>query len=190
MEEKRRIIVGITGASGPVMAYTLLQALRCHPQVEIHLVSTQGARDTLFYESDIPYKELVALAHVVHDEHDLAASISSGSFVTDGMVVIPCSMKSLAGIVSGYSDNLLLRAADVCLKERRKLVLAARESPLSTIHLRNLYELSQMGAVIVPPMLSYYQHPRTADDCTRQAVARLLAQFDLDTEGFQWEGLP
>ena len=106
-----------------------------------------------------------------------------------GMIVAPCSMKTVAGIHSGYSDNLLLRAADVCLKERRKLVLCARESPMSTIHLRNLYELSQMGVVIVPPMLSYYQHPQTAADCTRQAASRLLQQFDLDTDSFTWEGL-
>ena len=190
MEEKRRIIVGITGASGPVMAYTLLKALRRHPQVEIHLVSTQGARDTLFYESDIPYKELVALAHVVHDEHDLAASISSGSFVTDGMVVIPCSMKSLAGIVSGYSDNLLLRAADVCLKEGRKVVLVPREMPLGKVHLRNLSQAADLGCTIVPPVLTFYNAPRTVQEQIVHVVGKILLQFGIVSEDFvPWESV-
>ncbi len=105
------------------------------------------------------------------------------------MIVVPCSMKTAAGICSGYSDNLLLRAADVCMKERRKLVLVARESPLSTIHLRNLYELSQMGAVILPPMLTYYNHPASLEDCTRCTVSRVLAQFGLDEESYEWSGM-
>ena len=105
------------------------------------------------------------------------------------MIVVPCSMKTAAGIHSGYSDNLLLRAADVCLKERRKLVLVARESPLSTLHLRNLYELSQMGAVILPPMLTYYQRPSSLEDCTRHMVQRILSQFDLDDTAYEWRGM-
>lgn len=106
-----------------------------------------------------------------------------------GMIVVPCSMKTVAGVVSGYSDNLLLRAADVCLKERRKLVLAARESPLSTVHLRNLYEASRLGAVILPPMLTYYNSPRSVEDCTRHTVNRILSQFGLDEGSYQWEGM-
>ena len=106
-----------------------------------------------------------------------------------GMIVVPCSMKTVAGVVSGYSDNLLLRAADVCLKERRKLVLVAREAPLSTVHLRNLYEASQLGAVILPPVLTYYNHPESLADCTRHTVNRILSQFDLDEESYQWEGM-
>ena len=185
-----RLIIGISGASGAPLAVELLRQLHSrHPEVESHLVLTRGAELTLQQECGMTREDLRPLVSVLHQNDEIGASIASGSFRTMGMLVVPCSMKTVAGIHSGYSDNLLLRAADVCLKERRKLVLAARESPLSTIHLRNLYELSQMGAVIVPPMLSYYQHPQTADDCTRQAVARLLAQFDLDTEGFQWEGL-
>ena len=189
MEEKQRIIVGMTGASGPVMAYALLKALRCHPQVEIHMVSTQGARDTLAQESDIPYGELTALAHAVYDEHDLAARISSGSFVTEGMVVIPCSMKSLAGIVSGYSDNLLLRAADVCLKEGRKVVLVPREMPLGKVHLRNLSQAADLGCAILPPVLTFYSGADTVDGQIDHLVGKILMQFGLRHESFKpWEG--
>lgn len=189
MEEKRRIIVGVTGASGPVMAYALLKALRRHPQVEIHLVSTEGARSTLACESGIPYEELKELAHVVHDERDLAASISSGSFVTDGMVVIPCSMKSLAGIVSGYSDNLLLRAADVCLKEGRKVVLVPREMPLGKVHLRNLSQAADLGCVIVPPVLTFYSGADTVEGQINHLIGKILMQFGLRHDSFRpWEG--
>jgi 4-hydroxy-3-polyprenylbenzoate decarboxylase len=107
----------------------------------------------------------------------------------DGMIIVPCSMKTVAGIASGYSDNLLLRAADVMLKERRKLVLVARESPLSTIHLRNLYELSQMGAIILPPMLTYYDHPQSIEACTAHMADRILSQFGLDERAYEWEGM-
>lgn len=185
-----RLIIGMSGASGAPIAVELLRQLhRHHRSVESHLVLTRGAELTLQQECGMTQEELRPLVSVLHRNDEIGASIASGSFRTMGMIIVPCSMKTVAGIHSGYSDNLLLRAADVCLKERRKLVLAARESPVSTIHLRNLYELSQTGAIIVPPMLGYYQHPQTVDDCTRQIVARLLSQFDLDTERFQWEGL-
>ena len=133
--------------------------------------------------------ELQKLTIVCHDSGSIGASIASGSFKSMGMIVVPCSMKTVAGIVSGYSDNLLLRAADVMIKERRKLVLVAREAPLSTIHLRNLYEASQLGAVILPPMLTYYNGPHSLEDCTRHTVNRILSQFDLDGESYQWEGM-
>ena len=107
----------------------------------------------------------------------------------EGMIIVPCSMKTVAGIVSGYSENLLLRAADVMLKEHRKLVLVARESPLSTIHLRNLYEMSQIGGIIMPPMMTYYNHPKTIEDCTRHTVQRILRQFDLNEDCYEWEGM-
>ena len=144
---------------------------------------------TLAHETGMALADLQALAHVCHDNGSIGASIASGSFKTMGMIVVPCSMKTVAGIVSGYSDNLLLRAADVCLKERRKLVLVARESPLSTVHLRNLYEASQLGAVILPPMLTYYNAPQSLEDCTRYTVNRILSQFDLDEGSYQWEGM-
>lgn len=130
------------------------------------------------------------LADVLYDNHDIGAGPASGSFQAMGMIVIPCSMKTVAGIHSGYSDNLLLRAADVTLKERRKLVLVARETPLSTIHLRNLYELSQMGTIIVPPMLSYYQKPGSLEEMNRHIVGKVLNPFGINMPGFlSWEGM-
>lgn len=189
MEETRRIIVGLTGASGPVMGYALLKALRRHPEIEIHLVSTAGARATLGYESRVPYEELAGLAHVVHDEQNLAASISSGSFQTEGMIVIPCSMKSLAGIVSGYADNLLLRSADVCLKEGRKVVLVPREMPMGKVHLRNLYQAAELGCVIVPPVLTFYNGADTVEAQIDHIIGKVLMQFGLCHESFRpWEG--
>ena len=186
----KRLIIGMSGASGAPLTVELLCQLhdRC-PQVETHLVVTRGGEMTLTQETGIALAELQKLADACHDNSSIGASIASGSFKTMGMIVVPCSMKTVAGIVSGYSDNLLLRAADVVMKERRKLVLVARESPLSTIHLRNLYEASQLGAVILPPMLTYYNGPCTLEDCTRHTVNRILAQFDLDEGSYQWEGM-
>lgn len=186
----KRLIVGVSGASGAPLAVELLRQLRDnHPEVETHLIVTKGGELTLRQETSMPLDELKALASVWHDNDDIGASVASGSFRTMGMAVVPCSMKTVAGIVSGYSDNLLLRAADVCMKERRKLVLAARESPLSTIHLHNLYEASRLGAIIVPPMLTYYDHPASLADCTRRTASRILAQFGLDGDGYEWEGM-
>lgn len=185
-----RLIIGISGASGAPIAVELLRQLHDgHPEIEIHLVVTRGGELTLAQETDVTLDKLCALAHCCHKNSSIGASIASGSFRTMGMVVVPCSMKTVAGIVSGYSDNLLLRAADVCLKERRKLVLVARESPLSTIHLRNLYEASQVGAVVMPPVPAYYTQPQTVADCTRQTVCRILDQFGLDEGSYQWEGM-
>lgn len=189
MEEKRRIIVGLSGASGAVLGYEMLKALRLHPEVEIHLVCTSGARRTLECESDISYESLTALAHFHHDEHDLAACISSGSFVTEGMIVIPCSMKSLAGIVSGYADNLLLRAADVCLKEGRRVVLVPREMPLGKVHLRNLAQAADLGCAIVPPMLTFYNGADTVEKQIDHVIGKVLLQFGLRHDAFRaWEG--
>ena len=186
----KRLIIGMSGASGAPLTVELLRRLRKnHPEVETHLVVTRGGKMTLTQETGMALAELQKLAHVCHDNGSIGASIASGSFKTMGMIVVPCSMKTVAGIVSGYSDNLLLRAADVCLKERRKLVLVARESPLSTVHLRNLYEVSQLGAVILPPMLTYYNAPQSLEDCTRHTVNRILSQFDLDEGSYQWEGM-
>lgn len=184
-----RIIVGVSGASGSLLAEYLLQALQQFPQVESHLVVSHSALRTLALESGRSPADLAALVHTVHPIDDLAASIASGSFVTAGMVVIPCSMKTLAGIVHGYSDNLLLRAADVCLKERRKLVLVPRETPLSTLHLENLLKASQYGAVILPPMLAFYHQPQSVADLVQHLTARVLLQFGLQDASFPvWEG--
>lgn len=187
--DKKRLIIGMSGASGAPLTVEVLRRLSKHPEIETHLVVTRGAEMTLLSETDVPVETLRSYASVYHPIDEIGASIASGFFRTMGMIVVPCSMKTAAGIHSGYSDNLLLRAADVCLKEQRKLVLVARESPLSTLHLRNLYELSQMGVVILPPMLAYYQRPSSVEDCTRQTVQRILAQFDLDDAAYEWRGM-
>jgi polyprenyl P-hydroxybenzoate/phenylacrylic acid decarboxylase-like protein len=186
----KRLIIGMSGASGAPLTVELLRRLRIkHPEVETHLVVTRGGEMTLRHETGLSLEKLYGMASVCHPNDKIGESIASGSFKAMGMIVVPCSMKTVAGIVSGYSDNLLLRAADVCLKERRKLVLCARETPLSTIHLRNLYEASQLGAVILPPMLTYYEGALSLSDCTMTVVDRLLAQFDLDEDSYQWEGM-
>lgn len=184
-----RIIVGISGASGVIMGYHLLQALRSVPDCEIHLVVTKGAKLTWDYETDIPYEQMEALAHVVHNDNNLAASISSGSFHTDGMIVIPCSMKTLGAINAGYTANLLTRAADVCLKEGRKVVLVPREMPFGKVHLRNLKDVSDLGCVIVPPVLTFYNVPESLTDQINHVVGKILMQFGLDHDKFvPWEG--
>ena len=183
-----RIIVGVSGASGVVMAKYLLEALR-EAKRETHLVMTPSARETWAYEAGAPVEELFSLADAVYAPDDMAAVISSGSFVTDGMIVMPCSMKTLAGIVSGYADNLLLRAADVCLKEGRRLVLCPRETPLSRVHLRNLLSASELGCMIVPPMLTFYNSPQTLEDQIRHVVGKALLPFGVQTPGFRpWTG--
>lgn len=186
----RRLLVGISGATGIPIAAALLRQLKNIPDVETHLIYTRGAGMTLKTESSLTEAELCALADVVYDNQNIGAGPASGSWESMGMVIVPCSMKTVAGIHCGYSDNLLLRAADVTLKERRKLVLVARECPLSTIHLRNMYELSQMGAVILPPMMAYYNHPRSVEDCTSHIVGKILQQFGISAENFKrWEGM-
>lgn len=146
-----RIIVGITGATGVVMGCRLLAALRQFPQVETHLVVSHGAKVTLSLESDLSLDELYVLADVVHEDDNLGASISSGSFETDGMVIVPCSMKTLSAVAMGFAENLVVRAADVCLKEGRKVVLVPREMPFGKIHCRNMLTAAENGCVIIPP---------------------------------------
>ncbi|MCD8131696.1 MAG: UbiX family flavin prenyltransferase [Lachnospiraceae bacterium] len=185
-----RLIIGMSGASGAPLTVELLRRLHStYPQIETHLVVTRGGEMTLRQETDQTVENLKALADVYYDNDNIGAAIASGSFHTIGMVVVPCSMKTVAGIVSGYSDNLLLRAADVCMKERRKLVLVPREAPLSTLHLRNLYQASQLGAVILPPMQTYYDHPRTVEDMTGHTAGRILEQFGLGERNDGWKGM-
>lgn len=186
---KKRLVVGVSGASGAPLAIELLRQLQRHPEVEKHLVLTKGGAMTLRQETGMTVEEFSALADMVHDNANIGAAPASGSWKSMGMIVCPCSMKTVAGIVSGYSDNLLLRAADCMLKERRKLVLVARESPLSTLHLENLCKASQYGAVILPPMQTYYNHPASVEEMTRHTVNRILSQFDLDKECCEWEGM-
>ena len=184
-----RIIIGISGASGfqyGVKALELLQPLA----VEVHLVVSKGAEKTCELETDYRLDEVMALADVVHPINHLGASISSGSFKTLGMLVAPCSMRSLGAIAHCLTDNLLTRAADVVLKEGRKLVLVPREMPLSTIHLENMLALSRMGVAMVPPMPAYYNHPETVEDITNHIVTRVLDQFGLEYhKARRWKGL-
>ncbi|MDM3319312.1 MULTISPECIES: non-oxidative hydroxyarylic acid decarboxylases subunit B [Citrobacter] len=185
-----RLIVGMTGATGAPLGVSLLQALREMPGVETHLVLSKWAKTTIELETPYSVREVSALADFCHNLADQAATISSGSFRTDGMIIIPCSMKTLAGIRAGYAEGLVGRAADVVLKEGRKLVLVPREMPLSTIHLENMLALSRMGVAMVPPMPAFYNHPQTVDDITQHIVARVLDQFGLEhPNARRWQGL-
>lgn len=184
-----RIIVGISGATGVVMGYRLLQILNKVPDCEIHLVITEGAIKNFALETDIEIASIKALAHYCHDNKNLAAAISSGSFKTDGMIILPCSMKSLSGIANGYADNLLVRAVDVCLKENRKVVIAPREMPLGKVHLRNMSIAADLGCSIIPPMLTFYNAPGNLDDQITHVIGKILMQFDLDIKEFKaWQG--
>jgi 4-hydroxy-3-polyprenylbenzoate decarboxylase len=180
MDETRRLVVGISGASGVIYGVRLLQALKPLP-VETHLVMTRTAEVTLAHETRMKVAAVRRLADEAYGIDDLAAAISSGSFRTVGMVVAPCSMRSLGEIANGISSNLLTRAADVVLKEQRKLVLLTRETPLHAIHLRNMARLAEMGVVIAPPVPAFYNRPKTLDDIIDHTVGRVLDLFDLDS---------
>lgn len=176
----KRIIVGISGSSGVIYGIRLLQVLQSVPSVETHLVMSPAAKQTALLETDWTIEEIEALADVVHKFKDVAASISSGSFRTDGMVVIPCSVKTLAGIALSFSENLLLRAADVTLKERRPLVLVVRETPLHVGHLRLLVQAAELGAVILPPVPAFYHRPKRLTEIIDQTVNRVLDMLHID----------
>ncbi|MBE3478923.1 UbiX family flavin prenyltransferase [Enterobacter cloacae complex sp. I7] len=176
----KRLIIGISGASGAIYGVRLLQILRNVAEVETHLVMSQAARQTLSLETDLSLRDVQAMADVVHDARDIAASISSGSFKTAGMVILPCSIKTLSGIVNSYTDTLVTRAADVVLKERRPLVLCVRETPLHLGHLRLMTQAAELGAVIMPPVPAFYHRPQSLDDVINQTVNRVLDQFDID----------
>ena len=187
----KRLIVGISGASGAIYGVRLLQILRDVPEVETHLIMSQAARQTLALETDFTLREVQALADVVHDARDIAASISSGSYKTAGMVILPCSIKTLSGIVHSYTDGLLTRAADVVLKERRPLILCVRETPLHVGHLRLMTQAAEIGAVIMPPVPAFYHRPQTLDDVINQTVNRVLDQFDIELPAdlfTRWQG--
>ncbi|EMK5832983.1 UbiX family flavin prenyltransferase [Citrobacter sedlakii] len=175
----KRLIVGISGASGAIYGVRMLQVLRNVPDVETHLIMSQAARQTLSLETDLSLRDVQALADVTHDARDIAASVSSGSFQTAGMVILPCSIKTLSGIVHSYTDGLLTRAADVVLKERRPLVLCVRETPLHLGHLRLMTQAAEIGAVIMPPVPAFYHRPQSLDDVINQTVNRVLDQFDI-----------
>ncbi|MFI1963850.1 UbiX family flavin prenyltransferase [Streptomyces pathocidini] len=188
MAGRSRLVVGITGATGSIIGIRLLQALRAL-EVETHLVLSKWGRATMELETDWSAAEVAALADHAYGPGDQAAAISSGSYRTAGMVIAPCSMKTLAAVRAGFGDGLVHRAADVTLKERRRLVLVPRELPLSEIHLENMLALARMGAVIAPPMPAFYNHPESVDDIVTHVVARVLDQFGLELpEARRWEG--
>lgn len=184
-----RIVVGISGASGAIYGVRTLQALK-QLGVETHLVLSETAGETIAYETEHTVDDVLALADKVYPVNDVAAAISSGSFRTDGMVVAPCSMKTLSGVANSYNDNLLTRAADVTLKERRKLVLVVRETPLHLGHLRLMTSATEMGAVLLPPVPAFYHKPKSIDEIINQTVGKVLDQFNLDASLFKrWTGL-
>lgn len=185
----RRLVIGISGASGALLAVRLLHKLGEVGGVETHLVTTRAAESIIKMEAGQTVEELAALATRYYRPDDLGAPISSGTFHTEGMVIIPCSMKTLAGIASGYSDNLLLRAADVTLKEGRRLVLVPRESPLHAIHLENMLKLARMGVIMLLPLPAFYHRPRTVDEVIDHTVARALRFFGINTPLEEWEGI-
>jgi 4-hydroxy-3-polyprenylbenzoate decarboxylase len=183
-----RLVVAMTGASGAILGIRLLEAAR-ELGLETHLVVSEWAERTIAHETDYRLEDVLRLASVVHRRDDQAAPISSGSFLTRGMAVVPCSMKTLSAIACGFADDLIHRAADVTLKERRKLVLVPREAPLSSIHLENMLKLSNLGVVILPPVPAFYTHPRSLDDVVDHVVARVLDQFGWSwSRARRWEG--
>lgn len=185
----RRLIVGMTGATGAQIGIRLLEELREQPEVETHLVISRWARATIELETDWTARDVSRLADVTHGPDDQAASISSGSFRADGMVVVPCSAKTLAAIRAGYGSDLIARAADVTLKERRPLVLVVRETPLSAVHLENMLALSRMGVTMLPPMPAFYNRPASIEDVVDHIVTRVMDQFGLDSgRAVRWNG--
>lgn len=181
----RRLIVGISGATGPIYGIRILEVLSKVKDIETHLVMTRAAKMTIQIETSHSVKEVEALADFVHDINNVGASIASGSFRTEGMVIAPCSMKSMGGIAHSVGGDLLVRAADVILKERKKLVLVARETPLHLGHLESMASLTRMGAVIFPPVPAFYHRPKTLDDVINQTVTRILDQFGIDVSLFE-----
>ncbi|HUY02304.1 MAG TPA: UbiX family flavin prenyltransferase [Rhodocyclaceae bacterium] len=187
----QRLVVAITGASGAVYGVRLLQQLHAMPDWETHLVLSASGALTAAQELDIRRSEIEALADVTHNVKDIGAAIASGSFRTAGMVIAPCSMKTLAGIAHGLADNLINRAADVALKERRRLVLMAREAPLNLAHLRNMVAVTEMGGIVFPPVPAFYAKPACIDDLIDHTVGRVLDLFDIEHTELvrRWEGL-
>lgn len=191
MKAKKRIIVGASGASGAPLLIKCLELLKEASEFETWLIMTEGAKLTLTQETDVTVEQVAALADYVAEPEEIGAGPASGSFKTEGMLIVPCSMKTLAGIHSGYAENLLLRAADVTMKEQRKLVLAVRETPLSAIHLRNMQELAMIpGVHIIPPMMTFYHRPETIEEMTYHMAAKLLEPFGIEAKEYRrWNGL-
>jgi len=185
----RRIIVGITGASGAIFGVRVLEGLRAAAGIEIHLVVTKWGQQTLEHETGLAIRDVRALADHVHPAGEMGANIASGSFPTDGMIIAPCSMRSVAAMALGFGDSLVHRAAEVVMKEKRRLVIVPRESPLSEVHLDNLLRLARMGVSVLPPMPAFYNHPQSIDDIVDHVVARVLDQFGVVApRAKRWDG--
>ncbi|HVJ50109.1 UbiX family flavin prenyltransferase [Desulfitobacterium sp.] len=183
------IVVGVTGATGTIYAMNLLKALKATGKVNTHLIISDWAKKNLEIETEYALEDMEGLATTVYDNKNLGARISSGSFITEGMIIVPCSMKTLSSIAQGYDDNLISRTAGVMLKEGRKLVLSPRESPLSPIHLENMLKLSRIGVRIVPPMPAFYTHPQSIEDVVNHHIMKLLDQFGLEyDQAKRWKG--
>ena len=185
-----RIIIGISGSTGAIYGVRLLEVLHQIPGIEVHLVMSEGARTTISYETDYRLEEVIEWAHTVHDPRNVGASIASGTFLTSGMIVAPCSMKTLSSIANSYNDNLLTRAADVCLKERRRLVLLVRETPLHLGHLRLMTAVTEGGGIILPPVPGFYQKPKTLLDLVDHSLGKALDLFGIEHHLYpRWAGL-
>ena len=190
---KQRLIVGISGASGAIYGIRLLEILQKLPEIDTHLIISKAAKRTIVLETDYKVDQVEKLANEVLPDHDIAASVSSGSYKTSGMVVNPCSIKTLSGIANSYADNLLVRAADVVLKEQRKLVLVLRETPLHLGHTQLMTRSIEIGATLLPAMPAFYHRPSTIDDLINQTVNRVLDQFDIELPDDlfeRWAGSP
>jgi len=181
----RRLVVGVTGSSAPQLAISLLNLLSDLSTVEVHLVVSRGAERSIELELNMKRADVEALGDVVYEPDDMAAAISSGSFLVDGMVVMPCSMKTLAAVASGVSVDLIARAVDVNLKERRPVVLVPRETPLNLIHIRNMETVTLAGATVLPPVPAFYHQPKSVDDLLRQTAGKVLDQFGIEHDAFR-----
>lgn len=185
-----RLIIGISGSTGAIYGVRLLEVLHQMPDIEIHLVMSEGARTTIAYETEYQPEEVTRWAHTIHDPRNVGASIASGTFITAGMIIAPCSMKTLSSIANSYNDNLITRAADVCLKERRRLVLLVRETPLHLGHLRLMIAVTQAGGIILPPVPGFYQKPKTMLDLVDHSLGKALDLFGIDHQLYpRWQGL-
>lgn len=188
---KKTLIVGITGASGAIYGIRLLEKLSTYTDIQTHLVISKAAEQTIKYETEWNLEQLKTLATYSHDVDDIGAIISSGSFRRQGMIIAPCSVKTLSAIANSYADNLIIRAADVTLKERGKLVLLVRESPLHLGHLRNMVAVTEMGAIIFPPVPAFYHHPKNIDDIIDQTLGKVLDIMEIENNLFaRWQGMP
>lgn len=186
----KKLVIGITGATGSIYAIRMLEKIKAIPDVESHLIISPSGLLNIKYELGIDRKRVDTLADCVHGFRDVGATLASGAFDTSGMVILPCSMRTLAACAHGFSDNLITRAADVHLKERRRLVLAVRETPFNLAHLRNMTAVTEMGGIIFPPLPAFYHHPKTLDEMIDHTVTRILGLFDIHIEdALKWGGM-